>query len=268
MYLKPDYRQDLFKGTADFYVRYRTPYPESMIKSLINIVDIKENDKLLDLACGPGRLTLPLAKYFNEVVAIDLEEEMIFAGKKLAEDLDIKNIQWITGKAEDSIINSEMFKLATIGDAFHRLDQGKVLKIVFESLKSGGFLAIIGGGSIIDNGGASDWQKILNKILSKWYSPNVNNDNINYLEQFPNALKEFGFKDVFSMEFEEKIKLKVEDIIGFLRSMSIFTKNAIGSDNDEFERTITDSLLKLEPTNIFEYNFMCGYHIGRKNKKL
>ena len=264
MFLKPNYRQDLFKGTADFYVRYRTPYPESMIKSLINIVDIKENDKLLDLACGPGRLTLPLAKYFNEVVAIDLEEEMIFAGKKLAKDLGIKNIQWITGKAEDFIINSETFKLTTIGDAFHRLDQGKVLKIVFESLKSGGFLAIIGGSNIITNGGGRDWQKTLNKILSKWYSPNVNNNNINYREQFPNALKEFGFKDVFSMEFDEKIKLTVEEIIGFLYSMSIFSKSVIGNDIEEFEKTITDSLLKLEPTNIFEYDFMSGYHIGRK----
>ena len=263
MYLKPDYRQDLFKGTADFYVRYRTPYLESMIKSLINIVDIKDNDKLLDLACGPGRLSLPLAKYFNEVVAIDLEEEMILAGKKLAEDLGIKNIQWKTGRAEDFIANSETFKLATIGDAFHRLDQKNVLKTIFESLKTGGFLAIIGG-SIITYGGNREWQKILNKILLKWRSPNINNNNIDYIEQFQKVLTEFGFKDVFTNTFEETIILTVEEIIGFLYSMSVYSKNVIGNDIEEFEKKITECLLEYEPKNIFEYDFNCSYIIGEK----
>ena len=66
------------------------------------------------------------------------------------------------------------------------------------------------------------------------------------------------------MEFEKKIKLTVEEIIGFLYSMSTFSKSVIGNDIKEFEKTKTDSLLKLEPTNIFEYVFNCGYHIGKK----
>ena len=80
MYLKPDYSHDLITGTAGFYVRYRTPYLESMIDSLLKEASINDKDRLLDIACGPGRLSIPLAKYFNEVVAVDLEDEMIFEG--------------------------------------------------------------------------------------------------------------------------------------------------------------------------------------------
>ena len=263
MYLKPNYNHDLFKGTADFYVKYRTPYLESMINSLVKITDIKKNDKLLDLACGPGRLSIPLAKYFEEVVAIDLEEEMIIAGKKVAKELDITNIEWRIGRAEDYVVDPETFKLTTIGDAFHRLDQFSVLTKVHETLKKHGFLAIIGGG-IITYGGNREWQRILNKILSKWCRPDVNKDNIIYMETFPNALKNFGFKDVFTGVFEETITLTIEEIIGFLYSMSVFSKNVIGNEIEEFEKTITESLLEIEPKNIFKYDFNCSYIIGRK----
>ena len=263
MFLKPNFKEDLFKGTADFYTKYRPPYLESLINSLLKEADIKKNDKLLDLACGSGRLSIPLAKYFNEVVAVDLEEEMIFVGKKTAEDLNIKNIQWLIGKAEEFTASPETFKLITIGDAFHRLDQLSVLQNVFRVLKTGGYLAIIGGSIFIH--GDRDWQKLLNKILLKWRNQASDNNNINYKEQFPNALIEFGFKDVHRCDFEEKGKSTVEEIIGLLRSMSIYSKKAIGNDNDEFEKTIRDSLLDLEPKNSFEYDFNCGYTIGRKD---
>jgi len=262
MYLKPNYEKDLFKGTANFYAQYRTPYLESMINSLIEVIGIEHTDILIDLACGPGRLAIPLAKYFSDVLAIDLEEEMIFAGKEIARNLNIKNIQWKTGRAEEFVVSPETIKLITIGDAFHRLDQLTVLQNIYGALKKGGYLAIIGG-SIITNGNR-DWQKVLKKILARWYSPV--SDNINYKEQFPNALKEFGFKDVFSCSFEEECCFTVEEIIGFLHSMSIFSKRAIGNDNEEFEKTITNSLLELEPQNTFEYDFSCVYTIGKKER--
>ena len=263
MYLTPNYRHDLFRGTADFYVKYRTPYLESMLNSLIKITAIKTKDRLLDLACGPGRLSIPLAKYFNEVVAIDLEEEMITAGKNHAKNMGVNNILWKIGKAEEINEKLESFKLTTIGDAYHRLDQLCVLNKVSEALTKGGFIAIIGGASIIANGNRS-WQTILNKTLSKWYKPNISGNSNNW-EQVPNSLIDFGFKDVMTNVFEETITLTVEEIIGFLYSMSIFSTNIIGNDKKEFEKTITDNLLELEPTNIFEWDFSCVCTLGRKN---
>ena len=260
MYLRPDYKHDLYKSTAGFYSQYRIPYLKSLTDSLINYANIKDNDKLLDLACGPGRLTIPLAKYFREVFAIDLEEEMILEGKKIAADQKIDNIKWKTGKAEDFIFSPETFKLITIGDAFHRLDQLTVLEKSYRILKKGGCFAIIGCDSITN--GNHIWQKELSRILSEWYKPD--NGQINYPEQFIGALKEFGFKDVHSCSFEEKMELTIDEIIGFLRSMSIFSENAIGKDNEEFNRLIRTHLLKIKPHNKFEYDFSCGYHIGMK----
>lgn len=262
MFLKPDYDQNLFKGTADFYAKYRTPYLEIMLENLVKDTNIRKEDKLLDLACGPGRLSIPLAKYFNEVVAIDLEEEMIFEGKRIANKIGINNIQWIIGKAEDLNANSETFKLVTIGDAFHRLDQLVVLKNIDKALQKNGYLAIIGGKIITV--GNREWQNVLNRILLKWKKQDNNNINVNYKDQFPKALEEFGFKDVSTKIFEDKITLTVEEIIGYLYSISVYSKQVIGNDIDEFEKTIKIGLLELEPQNIFEHDFSCVYTIGRK----
>ena len=73
---------------------------------------------------------------------------------------------------------------------------------VSEVLQKEGYLAIIGGNILTI--GDRDWQKILKKILMKWRNTEINNNSINYREQFPNALKEFGFRDVFQWNLKKK----------------------------------------------------------------
>ncbi len=60
-YVKPGFPADAFAGTADFYVRHRVPYPERLLKDLMARACVGGGGRLLDLACGPGRLTLALA---------------------------------------------------------------------------------------------------------------------------------------------------------------------------------------------------------------
>jgi ubiquinone/menaquinone biosynthesis C-methylase UbiE len=44
---------------------YRTPYLGSMIENLIETAKVEPGDALFDLACGPGRLTIPISGYFK-----------------------------------------------------------------------------------------------------------------------------------------------------------------------------------------------------------
>ena len=53
--------------------------------------------RLLDLGCGPGTLTLPLAPHFAEVAAIDPDEGMIAEARKAG----AANVDWRIGRAAD-----------------------------------------------------------------------------------------------------------------------------------------------------------------------
>src|SRR5690349_10386690 len=99
MPVAPNVGPEAFSGTARAYLRYRVPYPAALLRDLLERVNGRE--RVLDLACGPGRLALPLASSFGEVWAVDLEPEMVEVGRAEADRLGIANIRWLTGRAED-----------------------------------------------------------------------------------------------------------------------------------------------------------------------
>jgi hypothetical protein len=55
----PSYATDLFAGTAEYYDKYRVPYPEAMLNDMIERARSTGQGRLLDLACGTGELALP-----------------------------------------------------------------------------------------------------------------------------------------------------------------------------------------------------------------
>ncbi|MCL2472126.1 MAG: class I SAM-dependent methyltransferase [Treponema sp.] len=261
MYINPQYSQDLFKGTSAYYSQYRPPYNKDMISEIMSIVNAGQNDTLLDLACGPGRLTIPLSKFFKDVYAVDWENEMVKEGERISRELKIENIKWMYGKAEDVNFESDILKLITIGDAFHRMDQLKILQNSYRMLKKEGYLALIYSNPVTK--GDSEWQKELEKVLSSWRKESIQN-NENSMQPWNTFLEETGYKNISSQIYEQKMTLKIDEIMGYLYSMSIYSKNAIGDEYRSFENTIRQKLLKIKPENKFEYVFTCGYHIGMK----
>jgi SAM-dependent methyltransferase len=79
---------------------------------------------VLDLAAGTGLVTLPLARIVAEVVAVDLEAEMLAELTAVAPG----NVRVVQLRAEE--VGSELgrFDLATIGRAFHWMDRDVVLE--------------------------------------------------------------------------------------------------------------------------------------------
>jgi hypothetical protein len=60
--LPVNFRPDAFAGTVDDYVRYRPPYDARMVSEILSRAALPaEGARLIDLACGPGRLTFAIA---------------------------------------------------------------------------------------------------------------------------------------------------------------------------------------------------------------
>ncbi len=51
---------DLYRGTADYYDRFRLPYPSTLIGDLTCLTSPSGRGRPLDLACGTGQLAFAL----------------------------------------------------------------------------------------------------------------------------------------------------------------------------------------------------------------
>jgi len=269
MYDKPHFPPDAFAGTASYYLRYRVPYPQALLKDLIQRAGITGEGRLLDLACGPGRVAFGLVTSFRETWAIDLEPEMVEVGKEEAARRGVNSIRWRVGKAEELTAPPAWFEMVTIGEAFHRLDQQVVAEQTLRWLKPGGCLAILGNCGLASGWGP--WQRSVARIVHQWTGRTVATGGVS-TEHVPNAgpahseqvLREMGFEEVGSYSFTEPHDWTLETILGNLYSLSVCSRRVLGSNAGAFEADLKAALLAHDASGTFHEEICFGYTLGRK----
>lgn len=146
----------LFAGVdhAKSYAKYRPTYPAEVYQQIVNFIKRNDDRPKLDLAidvgCGSGQSTKPLAADFTQVIGIDPSQGQIEEGNKR---IDIANVTFQVGNAEQLPCDSCSVDLVTCGQSFHWLDESKFWAEVDRVLKPGtGCLALYGyGNSVITN---------------------------------------------------------------------------------------------------------------------
>lgn len=115
-------------------------------KTIIELLDIKPGMRVLDIGCGPGRLTLPLAKALapnGTVVALDIQQAMLDKVQRKAEELQISNIDYLNigvGQGQLSANNFDRILLVTvIGEIPNALE---ALQEIHAALASDGVLSV------------------------------------------------------------------------------------------------------------------------------
>jgi cyclopropane fatty-acyl-phospholipid synthase-like methyltransferase len=89
-----DFGNDVFAGTSKYYANFRAPYPPEIFPAIARIFDLDGHSPLLDLGCGAGKLAIPLAKYFDQIIALDPNVEMLKEAHKKADTQRNINIKW------------------------------------------------------------------------------------------------------------------------------------------------------------------------------
>jgi SAM-dependent methyltransferase len=117
--------------------RYRAPYPEETFSILRDL--IVEPRVALDVGCGSGALTRPIARFVERVDAVDPSAEMLAEGRRLARAE--ANIRWMLGRVEDVDLDGP-YGLITAGASLHWLDWEVALPRLARVAAPGARLAI------------------------------------------------------------------------------------------------------------------------------
>ena len=265
----PDKSTDPYAGTAKAYASYRVPYPVELLDDLRQRAGVTGQGRLLDLACGPGRVVLPLAPYFSEVWAVDQEPEMVKVGSARARRQGLSNIRWMVGWAEEVDASPESFELVTIGEAFHRLDQRLIAERAMKWLAPSCGLATLGCFSLMQ--GREPWHDILRAVVRRWRGDGSSVARSAQLPSRPRGsdhdrrvLTMFGFEDMGAYEFPHPYVWTLDSILGNLRSTSRLSKRALGPEAERFESDLRRELLAHDSSGRYPETLRFGYSLLRK----
>ena len=266
---RPNLLPGAFAGTAAAYARYRPAYPETLTRDLLERAAVGREGALLDLACGPGRVALDLAASFRSVWAIDLEPEMVDAGRQEATRRAIDNVTWYVGRAEDLAAPAEAFDLITIGEAFHRLDQALIAQKALAWLRPGGCLATLGGIGILD--GREPWQMLVAQVAHRWMArafPDGWGVARVGTEVGPGSqervIRGAGFIEVTERTFGAPRDWTFAEILGYLQSTSVCSRKALGDDFEAFAAELRAVLLERAHSLTFHETQSFSYTLARK----
>jgi SAM-dependent methyltransferase len=116
------------------------PYPPELVGAL----PLRGGERALDVGCGPGSLTLLLAKRVAHVIGIDADPDMIAAADEAAQRAGIGNVEWRPLRAEELPADLGRFDLVTFAQSFHWLDRAAVAHAVRGMLEPGGMCVHVG----------------------------------------------------------------------------------------------------------------------------
>jgi len=263
----PVFRPNLYHGTAEYYDRYRPPYPSELLSDLRTRTKINGNGRLLDLACGTGQIAFAVANDFDEVVAVDQQADSVAFAQSKAHQVGITNITWGVGSAEDVAVDGA-FELIVIGNAFHRLRRDVVAERAVSWLQPGGHLALLWGGTPWR--GDRDWQRAMASALDKWKARAGANDRVpsgweEALDHDPSArvLERAGFEFIGDFTFSHSHVWTTETLVGFTYSTSFLSREALGHFTRDFEADLTERLMRYQPDGMFEQSIDFAYELAR-----
>jgi 23S rRNA (uracil1939-C5)-methyltransferase len=99
----------LYFGPSDF-VQVNVDINRSMINRALETLDLNEDDNVLDLFCGLGNFTLPMARVAGHVTGVEGSEELIQRAKTNADKNGLSNVDFYAANLMEDVANEPWIK--------------------------------------------------------------------------------------------------------------------------------------------------------------
>ena len=129
-----------YDQVAQLYDRARPTYPAALYDDIVDYVDLEADARILEIGCGSGQATVPMAARGYAIDCIELGAQLAaIAREKLAQ---FPKARVINADFETVNLPACHYDIVFAATAFHWIDPAISLKKVHEVLKPAGTLAL------------------------------------------------------------------------------------------------------------------------------
>jgi SAM-dependent methyltransferase len=240
-----------FTSAIPHYIGGRPPYSPRLIARLARETGLDKAARVLDLGCGPGSLTLPLAPYCGTMIGIDADAAMIAAARQAADAAGLA-IDWRVGTSFDLDAGLAPLHLVTIARAFHWMDREATLARLDELVAPKGAVALVN--TELHDLGTARWHAAFEELrrshgrfddFYRWRKSEAWEEHASVLLRSP-------FSEVERVSVLEPRVTSLEELVARALSFSANSPGALGAEaSAAYEREVRARMLALAPDGLF-----------------
>jgi len=134
---------DQFTRQATVFSNATAITDEDALRMIVEAARPASDDRLLDVACGPGLVVCAFAPHVQEATGIDVTPAMLERARKLAADKVLVNVAWRQGDVYALPYQDASFTIVTTRFSFHHfLDPAAVLREMVRVCAAGGRIVV------------------------------------------------------------------------------------------------------------------------------
>lgn len=240
-----------FRATVPYYSRYRLNYPDSLIARVIEIVELKPGDRVMDLGCGPGLLAILFAKAGMRVTGVDPEPDMLAAARAAASEAGVQ-LDLRQGSSFALPADNEPFDLIVMGRAFHWMDGRATLVALDGRVAKGGALAFFDDDH--PRTAENAWRFALRDIANRF-----GRTRLHHIVQASSAefrsrhalLLDSAFSCLEGVSAYVRRDVTADEVVGLAFSLSTTSRERLGERAQAFEDELRLALAEISPEGRF-----------------
>ena len=129
-----------FDRASSLYDEVRPGYPDELFEDVVSLSGVPPGGRILEVGCGTGQATLPLARRGYGLLCVELGENLAASARhNLAA---YPRVEVRTGEFEETPLPEGSFDLLVSATAFHWLDPAVAYPKAARSLRPGGAVAL------------------------------------------------------------------------------------------------------------------------------
>src|SRR5689334_7998623 len=136
-----DHPGAVFDEVAEQYEKVRPSYPTALVDAACAVGGLRPGARVVEVGCGPGKLTVALAGRGLSVDAVDPGLRLVEIARRHVEGMDVR---FQVSRFEDVELPERSFDALFSAAAFHWVDPAVGWAKVARLLRPGGVLALLG----------------------------------------------------------------------------------------------------------------------------